>query len=872
MADLFISYSRRDQQFVRALVERLSAHGKECWVDWQDIPPTAEWIREIYEGIEGSDAFVFVISPESARSATCRNEIEHAEKLNKRIVPILRRGIDGAELPDAIASRNWIPLPESVDLDEAVGRLVETVERDLDQVRRHTRWLAKALEWEKGDREPSLLLRGAELRAAEEWLAGAPGREPAPTPLQYEYAQASRAAASKRQRLVVVAFGIGIAIASALAFVALLQRNREQAARRTAESRLVASQALAKLESDLDLGTSLALAAYRIKSTSEARSSVLVAARRSDHLLSLLDPSCADVDLVRFSADGRLVAAGCKDGTVLVWEPERQRPVPLRRAGGAAISTLAFSPDAKLLATTDQKQLVQVWRIGGLRSHKPVRTPPGLKASAVAFAPDGALVLGMTDRVASWRPGRRLHRVAPVRYPVEKLAVADDGTIAAGGVSGVTVLVPRNRRPPGSLPVGGDEIVQDLAFAPAGRRLAIVEGLQALIWDPERKKLSRLPVTGAKAVAFGPRGDVAVGSLDGDLVIWDREGKRRPPVFRFRRGAAVSSIAFDRLHNRIASAGSGRIALWAVDRSQQRRSLSTPLPVLDALVVTGPRSILVGGDGHVVQKEVMPDSAKTLKDAPGGHISLASSENGRVVVAGGSQTIVIWTPNGRQGPLSRRGDTPVAVAASADGATVAQATQHGTLNLWTWRSRQTRPEVLRVSREALKTVTAAPSGQLFAVGAEDGTVWLVDASKKRNKRIGKLEQASVEAVAFAGGDDRIAAAGTDGTVTVWGVRSSSKQVYRARDTSLLGSVAVDPKGATIAAGDQSGNVFLWDAHHGDQLGPPLALAGEVESVGFDPSGQMLAVGLHGGAVVLVAREAWDVAAAIDSLCTRVARC
>ena len=51
MSGVFISYSRRDIDFVRHLFDQLTAHDREPWADWQDIPPTADWLAEIYRGI-----------------------------------------------------------------------------------------------------------------------------------------------------------------------------------------------------------------------------------------------------------------------------------------------------------------------------------------------------------------------------------------------------------------------------------------------------------------------------------------------------------------------------------------------------------------------------------------------------------------------------------------------------------------------------------------------------------------------------------------------------------------------------------------------------------------------------------------------------
>jgi hypothetical protein len=49
MADVFVSYSRKDMDFVRKLHDALAEHNWQAWVDWQDIPPSAEWLKEILQ-------------------------------------------------------------------------------------------------------------------------------------------------------------------------------------------------------------------------------------------------------------------------------------------------------------------------------------------------------------------------------------------------------------------------------------------------------------------------------------------------------------------------------------------------------------------------------------------------------------------------------------------------------------------------------------------------------------------------------------------------------------------------------------------------------------------------------------------------------
>jgi hypothetical protein len=83
--EIFISYSRKDKDFVHRLDESLKSRGREVWVDWEDIRPTEDFMQAIYSAIEGADAFVFVLSPDSIASVVCGREIAHAVAHNKRL-------------------------------------------------------------------------------------------------------------------------------------------------------------------------------------------------------------------------------------------------------------------------------------------------------------------------------------------------------------------------------------------------------------------------------------------------------------------------------------------------------------------------------------------------------------------------------------------------------------------------------------------------------------------------------------------------------------------------------------------------------------------------------------------------------------------
>ena len=232
MADVFISYSRKDIAFAHILVDALKSNALETWIDWEDIPPSADWLDEIYRAIEAADTFVYIVSRNSKNSEVCSKEIQHALENQKRLVPIvIHPEIKPEEVPQNIAALNWIFFPDgeelspqTADFQQAFDKLLLAIKTDLDWVKAHTRMQVRALEWQKNQRESSFTLRGRELSEAETWLAQtSEKKEPHPTNLQRQYVLVSRKDADRRQRITLGAVVTGMLIAITLAIVALWQ-------------------------------------------------------------------------------------------------------------------------------------------------------------------------------------------------------------------------------------------------------------------------------------------------------------------------------------------------------------------------------------------------------------------------------------------------------------------------------------------------------------------------------------------------------------------------------------------------------------------------------------------------------------------------
>ncbi len=88
---IFISYSRRDQEFVFKLANDLEARGGRVWLDQADIRGGTQWRQSIDNGIEQASAFLLLISPDAMDSEYVNFELELAEEQGKPIFPLIYR-------------------------------------------------------------------------------------------------------------------------------------------------------------------------------------------------------------------------------------------------------------------------------------------------------------------------------------------------------------------------------------------------------------------------------------------------------------------------------------------------------------------------------------------------------------------------------------------------------------------------------------------------------------------------------------------------------------------------------------------------------------------------------------------------------------
>jgi len=566
MADVFISYSRKDIQFAQRIHQELEARDREPWVDWQDIPPTSEWLDEVYAGIQEADTFLFIISPDSVVSEICTLEIEHAIQHNKRLVPVVWHDVEDDQVHSAMSARNWIFLRQEDDFEAGLELLIGALDTDLVYIREHTRLLTRAIEWHDNDKRRSDVLRGPDLTAAEGWLAISHSMEPRSTDLHGDYIAFSRATVNRLQRLIYSAITVAFAIVLGLAFFAFQQRNQAVDAKNVAEARRQEAE-LAKAEEEkqrkfaeeqkqqavtakeekerqrqlaeeaadiaearrqeADIQRQLAEKTTRISKSQALAAFALMEVDKDTELSILLSTESAKTT---YQADGIVLPLS---KTVLRQSILRSRiRLTLRGHGDGSVFSVAWSPDGQSILTGSDDMTAKVWdaqtgqELLTLQGHAHV-------INTLAWSPDGQrIVTGSADEIAKvWdaETGQVLSTLTGHDDYVNSVACSPDGQSILTGSDDMTAKVWDAQTGQELLTLQGhDGSVFSVAWSPDGQRIVTGSRDQtAKVWDTEiGQELFNLigHTHDVNSVAWSLDGkQLLTGSEDQTAKVWDAQ-------------------------------------------------------------------------------------------------------------------------------------------------------------------------------------------------------------------------------------------------------------------------------------------------------------------------------------------------------------
>ncbi len=908
--DVFVSYSRKDGALVRQIVAALEARGKSVWVDFDDIPPSVDWFEQIAAGIDGADNVVCVISPDWVGSEVCGRELDHAAKRNKRILPVLGRPVQADRVPPAAAKINWIAFDTPGALDGAIGTLVEQMETDLPHVQGHTRWGQEAQDWERHDRDPAYLLRGAELVSAEQWLTAAAGKDPEPTHVQGDFLISSRRAATRRQGQLFVGVSAALAVSVLLTIFALIQRSSAIDQKNTALSRELGAQAERSSARDPELSVLLASEGVKAKAGAESEDTLrtaLVRSRlRARHALGsgiesadispdskLYAVTTADrrgyvYDLatsrrlsafvtytlgadVMWDPSSRRVAVGGNDGTARIYEARTGRSLAALETGHDVVPAVAWSPGGRRLAvaaldvagtgagTRPTGGVAQVWdttarrKVATLRGH-----PRGV--SALAWTADAKTLLtgGHDPGVRVWSAGTwRLLRT--LRHAADDV-IAKIHTPSLASRIVVTEAT-----------IGGE-----LDFERTGREQA--ERVGTRVWDLRTGKLIRAFSRSIGPAAIDPSGTEMAFGPPGNVVQVFDIAKREPRLALFGHEGPINALRYDATGiDLVSSSGDGTVRVWNPKLSRLVATFAGHAgEVRVAEIDASLRRVVSGGrDGTVRVWSVAPESAAVSHygaGTPGGagrSFVPALSPDGRLAVSRGDADVAeVWDARSGQtvrslapaagrvagAVFSRDGDRLVTTHAGAG------PSAKGAVVIWdtaTWK------EVARLQpASGIVSVSLSPLGRLATAGG-DGTasVWTL-----AGKRVAQVDagRAALNDAVLSDAGDVLATVAEDRTATLWSASGERLHDLRGHGGPVdpgeaepgsitlrdrrLGVVAGDfsADGRRVATAGADGTARVWDVSSGKLERVMRGHTEALASVEFSPDGARLLTGSADG--------------------------
>lgn len=793
MTDIFISYSRKDKDFVKSLHQTFIKLQHDVWVDWEDIPLTADWKQEIFTGIEGTDNFIFILSPDSIKSQYCGEELEYAIKNHKRLIPVVYRDVNPQDVHPTLAALNWIFIRNDDDFHSNFQKLLETIDTDLDHVRIHTRLLKRAIEWDSKKRDSSFLLRGTDLKAALLWLTQSQDKQPSPTFLHNQYIIQSNQAESKRHKRTVTAISFGMSITTILTVLSfgLYQRAEEMrlqaekenlfALSKTSEALFVSEQKFDALVEAIRAGIKFQESTWAIKDK-KVQNLILTELQQAMFWVTefnQLEGHIDSVQAVAWSPDGELIATASEDRTTKIWQRNGALVTNLQGHKGR-IWAVDWSHDGRLIATASDDKRVKIWnRKGELVTTLKGHTAP---VYAVVFSRNNIIATGGQDNtVKLWNSeGQLLRTLQGQNSEVWWLTWTADGKKLATAGNDKLVRVWDLSNPkavqPSFILAGHTKEVNAVSLSPDGKILATASADKTVkFWSLTGKKPILLHTLFGHteqvyAISFAPNGKtVATGSFDNTAKIWKIDGT----LVRTLRGhkSEVYGVAWSP-DSKMLVTGSfdSSVKIWHLDKSVPK---------------------LISGHEDAVS-------------------AISFSPDGRTIAsASWDKTVKIWQPDG-QLINTFKGHTGFVRRASfsPNGKTIATTSSDNLVKLWDREGKELN--TLVGHKDVVNSLAWSPNGKILASASNDNTVkiWDVSGSKPSVLHTITAHKAAVLDVSFSPDGQSLVTTSADRLIKHWGVSGKLLATF-AGHNDIVNSVSFSPDGQLIVSSSDDKTVKIW---------------------------------------------------------------
>jgi WD40 repeat protein len=545
----------------------------------------------------------------------------------------------------------------------------------------------------------------------------------------------------------------------------------------------------------------------------QLRPAIFIRDLASGKILRTLLGHEAAITSIAFSPDGKRLASSSADKTARVWDlsdskfPELQKIVQ-----PTAISAVALSADATQLFCAAGDNVIRCWAVA---DGTEVRTFTGHSASVSSLSVSGqTLVSGAADstvRVWNLQTGAIIRSINHAAA-VSSIAVSPKGLIiASGGADKLVKLWTASTGAPIVSLTGHAAAIVGLRFNADGSKLVSGSNDGVWVWDViGKRRLETFALTQVELRGVGFSGDlIPTGIADGSVRLLS------PHLVRLidAHVGGSNSVAFSADAKRLVTSGADKtVKFWSVADGKQLGTFAGPTDVVTKVVVTpdGKRVVAGGLDKTVrvwplpiaAAAQPVPASLEIVLPAAVQDIQL-NSDGTRVAIGGDDNVVRVWdlALNKELQRLAEHTAGVTSVAISADGTTVLSGSADKTARLSTLAL--THIEVLEQEPNAVAFLPRIEAAKPVAPAAADADA-AVDANVKR---------AALNLVTVGAGSE----------ITIWNLDDKLAAVgsLPAKGTKPVGltavaqnALAVSANGKQVAALDKDGRVNVWDVASG----------------------------------------------------------
>jgi WD40 repeat protein len=844
MAKLFVSYSRKDSVTAHKLIEAFKSIQQDVWVDWESIPPAVDWLEQIFRGIEASDAFIFLISPDSIASEVCKVEITRAAINNKRIIPIVLRDVDPKITPDNIRKLNWTFIRETDNFEEGLAKVKTAIELDLDWLEEHRRLQVRSLEWHR-KKDPSLLLRGRDLRNARHMLATATAKDPVPTDLQKTFIDYSQR--SERNRMItLLVTGFAVIALAVLSFLATQARDEAQVQRdravtaqvEEARQRQIAVTAQAQEASQRQIAVTAQAEEAKQRQIAE-ENEVLAEAQRSAARAQIYQSRPGELYTSTLLAIDSMRREPSDEAEEILRTNIRLLPHPVKQLSQAGkINALGFNQAGSIFVTASADGTACAWQIEKTVSEIFCTPTSPSPVNAVAFSRDGSLI-AMGDqsglvKVLDPATGSVLHtyqRVKPRNSTVQLVDVKDQNL--------------SSEYTPLEIPV------RKIAFRPLnGGQVAVAyDDGEIPVFNANTGKISAPLYTGHRpnVMGFSPNGTwLVVGSETGGVSIWNLSSPNEKfPNFLHRGG--VLALAFSAKDNKVATAGNDNTAVINLSIKKELFRIANQTLIRDlAFSPDGSRLVTASADRRIRIWDSSNGVERLAMSQDGSVTEVVFSSNGKwIATTGDDRTARVWDATTGaeifQIPMKASGSL---LAFCNDDQWLVTTDESGAIGIWDISVMDLPNKSMSTpSKGLIDHVQYSPSGERLAVSSENN-LWLLTTDQESVVKELRLDahespfESKIKKLAFSPDSTRLGVLTEGNEVAIYDVERGTYSLL-AVSTSVQ-DIAFSPDNQQLITSDSDGNIQVWDIASGQWVESPLQQFAPVFSL--VTSSRFLAVG------------------------------